>query len=327
VKRHLATVAKVAVSLGLLGYLFSTTDLGALARRMGQGEPGPLLAAVLLHTGVVLLCLVRWRLLLQALGHHAPVKLLGSSYLVALFFNNFLPSNIGGDVIRVRDTKPTAGSHTAALAVVVIDRILGLAALYVLAVAAFLLGPPEVQRLVGARPALVALGIAFAGLSWVFFRPGLGRRLMAASRLDSLPWVRQRFETVQAAVNVYRARRGAVVAAVALSLVLQSLVVLFHYNVARALRIPLSLAAVFLVVPLCTLVQTVPVSFNGWGVRESVFILYFGQLGLDRDAALAFGIVGAGLVTLLSLAGAVVWLARGRPTPGESAEELAVAPR
>jgi hypothetical protein len=63
-------------------------------------------------------------------------------------------------------------------------------------------------------------------------------------------------------------------------------------------------------VPLCTLVQTVPISFNGWGIRESVFILYFGQVGLGRESALAFSLVGAGLIVLMSLSGAVVWTAR-----------------
>jgi hypothetical protein len=57
-------------------------------------------------------------------------------------------------------------------------------------------------------------------------------------------------------------------------------------------------------------VQTVPISFNGWGIRESVFILYFGQVGLGRESALAFSLVGAGLIVLLSLSGAIVWTAR-----------------
>jgi glycosyltransferase 2 family protein len=60
-------------------------------------------------------------------------------------------------------------------------------------------------------------------------------------------------------------------------------------------------------------VQTVPVSFNGWGLRESVFIVYFAQLGLPRETALAFSLVGAGLIVLLSLSGAVVWTSRGSP--------------
>ena len=85
-----------------------------------------------------------------------------------------------------------------------------------------------------------------------------------------------------------------------------------------SLRIPLPLSACFLIVPLCTLVQTVPISFNGWGMRESVFILYFAQLGLPRESALAFSLVGAGLMVLLSLSGAVVWTSRGDARAGRA---------
>jgi hypothetical protein len=68
-------------------------------------------------------------------------------------------------------------------------------------------------------------------------------------------------------------------------------------------------------VPLCSLVQALPISFNGWGVRESVFILYFGQVGLPRESAMAFSLVGAGLMVLMSLSGAIVWTSRGDAAP------------
>jgi glycosyltransferase 2 family protein len=96
---------------------------------------------------------------------------------------------------------------------------------------------------------------------------------------------------------------------------LQALVVYYYYNIARSLRIPLPLSACFLMVPLCSLVQALPISFNGWGVRESVFIVYFAQVGLPRESAMAFSLVGAGLMVLLSLSGAVVWTSRGDTPP------------
>ena len=123
------------------------------------------------------------------------------------------------------------------------------------------------------------------------------------------------FETVQAAVHVYRERLASVWVAFIGSVVLQALVVCYFYAVARALSIQLDLSAAFLIVPLCTLVQAIPISFNGWGIRESVFILYFGQVGLSRDSALAFSLVGAGLIVVLSLSGAVVWTSRGLESP------------
>jgi len=320
VKKTALLVAKLAVSAALLTYLLASTDLGALYRRVRGGDTVLLAAAVVLYTAILVLSTWRWRVLLRAQGYDAPLRRLSASYLVATFFNNFLPSNIGGDVVRVRDSSQLTGSTTTSIAIIAIDRILGLGALYLLALLAYAFGGPRLRGLAGAAPALVLLGIVFAVLAYVFFRPGTARRILAASRLSSIEWVRLRFETVQAAVHVYRGQLGAVWTAFAASVALQALVVVYYFDVAQSLRIPLPLSASFLIVPLCSLVQTVPVSFNGWGIRESVFILYFQQLGLPKESALAFSLVGAGLIVLLSLSGAVVWTSRNAlapPAPGE----------
>jgi hypothetical protein len=246
-------VAKLAVSVALLLYLLSKTDVAALLRRVRRADPLLLGLAAVLYVVVLAISTWRWRLLLKAQGYPAPLRHLSASYLVATFFNNFLPSNIGGDLIRVRDGRLFTGSLTTSLAIV-------------------------------------------------------------ATGLARVPWAQERFETVQSAVHVYRQEVGAVWAAFAGSVALQSFIVLFFYCVARALEIRLPVTACFLMVPLCGLIQSVPISFNGWGVRESVFILYFAQIGLPRDSALAFSLVGAGLTVLLSLSGAVVWTSRG-PVP------------
>jgi uncharacterized protein (TIRG00374 family) len=312
-KKTALLVVKIAVSVALLILLLSRTDRAALTQRVRGADTFLLAAAVVLYIGMLVISVWRWRVLLQAQGHVAPMAHLSASYLVATFFNNFLPSNIGGDVIRVRDSSRLTGSTTAALAIVAIDRVLGFGALYALAALAFVLGGPTVRHLTGARVVLGGLGLFFAALGYVFFRPGTARRLMAVFRLDRIPWARDRFETVQAAVHVYRQELGAVWRAFAASLALQTMVVWYYYLIARALHIELALSACFLMVPLCTLVQTVPLSFNGWGIREGVFVHYFRQVGLPGDHAIAFSLVGASLIVLLSLSGAVVWTSRSRP--------------
>ena len=312
-RRTVLLVAKTGVSLALLAYLLSTADRPALVERIRRGDGMLLAGAVVLYALMLLVSTWRWRLLLTAQGHDAPLGHLSASYLVATFFNNFLPSNIGGDVIRVLDSSRLTGSRTTAAAIVVIDRVLGFGALYALAAAAYVLGGPGVRHLAGARSVLLGLGLLFGALAYVFFRPGTARRLMALARLNRLNWARERFEAVQGAVHVYRERLTSVSTAFVGSLALQTLVVGYYFAVARALRIELPLSACFLMVPLCTLIQAVPISFNGWGLRESVFILYFHQVGLSRDSALAFSLVGAGLIVLLSLSGAVVWTSRATP--------------
>jgi uncharacterized protein (TIRG00374 family) len=310
-KRGLLLAAKIGVSIALLAYLLYTTDLGALEDRLRTADLVDLMAAVICFGVMLAIATWRWQILLRALGADARLRHLTASYLVATFFNNFLPSNIGGDIVRVRDSSRLTGSTATSLAVVGVDRILGVGALYLLAASAWLLAPPVVRGLAGARAVLLGLAALFGFLAYIFFRPGTARWLMAASRLSSIAWAREQFETVQGAVHVYRERLGAVWSAGLASVALQALVVLYYLAIAYALGIPLPVGAAFLMVPLCTLLQAVPVSFNGWGLRESLFALYFSQIGLPRASALAFSLVGAGLMVLLSLSGALVWLVRG----------------
>jgi uncharacterized protein (TIRG00374 family) len=314
-KRSALVGVKVAVSLALLVYLFSITDLAALEERVRSADLLFLAAAVGCYVAILALATWRWQILLEALGVAAPLRRLTASYLVATFFNNFLPSNIGGDVVRVRDGSRITGSTAASLAVVGIDRILGFGALYVLATAAFTLGGPAVRGFAGARVVLAGLALLFGALAYIFFRPGTARAMISASRLVRVPWIREQFEAAQGAVHAYRARMRTVWLAFAASLALQALVVWYYVAVGRALRIPLAVSAAFLMVPLCTLLQAVPVSFNGWGLREGLFAVYFGQVGLPRESALAFSLVGAGLMVLLSLSGAVAWMTRGNGSP------------
>jgi uncharacterized protein (TIRG00374 family) len=309
---------KIAVSLALLAYLLSTTDLSALNERLRAVDLVDLLAAVLCFVLMLALATWRWQMLLSAVGAPAPMRSLTASYLVATFFNNFLPSNIGGDIVRVRDSSHLTGSMATSLAVVGIDRILGFGALYLLAAVAFVLAPPPVRGLAGARVVLLSLALLFAFLAYVFFRPGTARWIMSATRLSSIGWAREQFEVVQDAVHAYRAKVGTIWAAGAASVGLQALAVLYYLAVARGLGIELPASAAFLMVPLCTLLQAVPISFNGWGLREGLFALYFSQVGLPRASALAFSLVGAGLMVLLSLSGAFVWMARSGGAPADA---------
>ncbi len=318
-KRGVLLAVKVAVSLALLVYLFATSDLEALEERVRAADLLLLSAAVGCYVAMLALATWRWQLLLEALGVVAPLRHLTASYLVATFFNNFLPSNIGGDIVRVRDGSRFTGSTTSSLAVVGIDRILGLGALWVIGAAAFVLAGPEVRELAGARAVILGLGLVFLALATIFFRPGIARSLMRLSRLSSIDWIRERFEEAQTAVHIYRAQVRTVWLAFGASLALQVLVVWYFLAIARALRIPLDVSAGFLMVPLCTLLQAVPISFNGWGLREGLFALYFSQIGLPRESALAFSLTGAGLIILLSLSGAVVWMARGTAPPPDEA--------
>ena len=118
--------AKIVVSTGLLAVLLARVDLSRLWTTARTASVLWLLGALGLYFAMVFVSAWRWGILLRAQHIAAELMTLLRSYLVATFFNNFLPSNIGGDVVRVRDTARAAGSKTLATTVILVDRGIGL---------------------------------------------------------------------------------------------------------------------------------------------------------------------------------------------------------
>src|SRR3954454_12233844 len=132
-RRFAVPLAKLTVSLALFAFLFSRVDVARLWSVARQASVPWLVAALFVYGLTVVASTWRWHLLLSAQQVYLKRRTLFGSFLVANFFNNFLPSNIGGDVFRIRDTAPAARSVTLAATVVLMDRGIGLMALVLIA--------------------------------------------------------------------------------------------------------------------------------------------------------------------------------------------------
>src|SRR5436190_22699483 len=132
--RRLVTLgAKLAVSVVLLVLLFSRIDASKLWANARQASPAWLSLALAFYVVTIVATVWRWWLLLEAQEIDMSFRALYASMSVALFFNNFLPSSIGGDVVRIADTARVMRSKTMAATVVLVDRTMGMMALVLLA--------------------------------------------------------------------------------------------------------------------------------------------------------------------------------------------------
>jgi glycosyltransferase 2 family protein len=315
-RQLLVTAIKLVVSLGLLALLFSRTDLRSLWEHVRNASIPWVLIALAIYLLQMLVSTWRWAVLLQAQGVDVPQRRLLGSYLVAAFFNNFLPSNIGGDVIRIRDTSGPAGSRTLAATVVLIDRGIGLMGLVLVAA----LGATVAAGAGGAQTVPVLPSWLWAGflLATVVSAPaviapaGVGRLLQPLTVFHP-EWVGDRITRVTEALARFRERPSSLFNTFAGAVVVQGLLVLFYAAVARSLNIPISIAHMAVIVPVSFVVQMVPVSVNGFGVREATFSFYFSRIGLPMASALALSLGSTALIMLFSLSGAGVYVARKHP--------------
>ena len=323
--RNALIVLKLTVSTVLLVVLFRRADIPSMAARFRQMDPVWTIAALGVYGLMLAVSAWRWRLLLRVQTVEASMGTLTRSFLVATFFNNFLPSNIGGDVVRVADTAPLTGSKTLATTVVLIDRILGLIALLVLAAAASGLAWRYGLPLDGMQYVWLALVGFTCGLLFFLRYPEKLTRTVRSILADRLEAVQVRLQNLVAAVSRFAQEPRELWVAFGGALVVQALLILFYVCTARSLSVPFPLLAASVIVPISLAVQMVPLSINGFGVREAVFAFFFTSLGLNVSSALTLSLGSAMLIMLFSLSGGAVFLMRPRRTrfpPQDQTAEL-----
>jgi uncharacterized membrane protein YbhN (UPF0104 family) len=306
----LVALLKAAVSVALLWVLFSRVDVARLWSVARHASAPWLAGALLLYLAMVLTSPCPLGRIHHGQGLELGFGTVTSSFLVATFFNNFLPSNIGGDVIRIADTAPAAGSKTLATTVVLIDRGLGLLGLILMAALGATTGPQFAASGIGAGMLWMAFvgGSTLATLALVF--PEAFTRLLQPLRLLHAEWVDERLARLTSALLRFRETPTALCGCFAGAVAVQTILVLFYLAIAHSMAIPIGFTSLAVIVPVTFIVQMLPVSMNGLGVREATFGFYFTRLGLPLESALLVSFVGAALIILFSLSGAVVYIGR-----------------
>src|SRR5580765_6881630 len=313
-RRYLVLALKLSVSVILLVVLFSRIDVAQLWQTAKEASVPWLLVAITIFALSTVVAAWRWNLLLKAQHIEITLGSLLGSFLVATYFNNFLPSNIGGDVIRISDTARHTNSKTLATTVVLMDRILGLIALVFVAA----LGATAIGRLHHAAapiwPVWLWAGFlagAAATTPAVFAPAGFGKLLRPLTVFHP-EWVGTRIETLTGALARFRDQPSALARCFGGALFVQATMVVFYFAVADALHLDVSFSDLAVVVPISFVVQMLPVSVNGFGVREATFSFYFTRIGQPIESALLVSLVAQALVILFSLTGAAVYISLTR---------------
>ena len=117
---------------------------------------------------------------------------------------------------------------------------------------------------------------------------------------------------ITAVLGRFRARPRALAGCFGGAVFVQATIVVFYFVVAYALHLQVSMWDLTVVVPVSLVMQMLPVSISGFGVREATFSFYFSRLGQPIESALLVSLVAQALIILFSLTGAAVYIARGR---------------
>jgi uncharacterized protein (TIRG00374 family) len=314
---------KAAVSIVLLWLALRHVALGAVARQIATIAPAALVGALLILSGATLVAALRWSVILGALGMPRSLRVTYPLSLIGLFFGQALPAGVGGDVVRVWLGRKTGLTTAVAISSILGDRLTGLLAILMIVTA-------QLAQLRGIFPDRTL----FYSLILILTAGYTG--FVVLMLLDKLPEQLRRFRIIRGFARVSAdLRRTLLVPSAGLPVLLCGFVIQLAnvfavYTLAAGLHVQVGLASCLLVVSIANVVQSLPISIAGWGVRESFFVAALGMVGVTAAQAVAISVVFGLIIVVSSLPGGILWLMQGvggsRKIPSvasiEAAEEL-----
>ncbi len=296
------------VSIALLILLFSLlVDVNDVWTAIMAARPDGIALAIALIILALLVSAIKWGILLRAQVATISLPYLFNTYLVGLFFNNFLPSNVGGDVARIADIAKRTGKAPEATASVIGERLISGLALALTALIGLLLSPQVSGQFAPIVGGLILFFVFVMGL----FASRRAKRIISTviRRLLGPKWF-ERIGRVAASIALAIRNPSTFLWALFWSFAFHITLVLVNYAIFIGLNINLPLISFVLYVPIIAAIQLVPVSVNGFGVREVAYVYFFGTVGVSSSGAAAASLLFGILVMLVSLPGGLIFASR-----------------
>lgn len=303
------TLFRALISLGFLALLFYVM----------RGQL-PTILGVLRHTNLtifiaafILLILAAWiaswRLQIIFAARNVPLGFWQCSNLnfIGAFFNNFLPTSLGGDLVKVMCASRISGQASRVVTSILADRVFGFFTIVLIPSLSFLF-----LIKTNAAPAVPIVIYSFLAISLMGFVLAFNRK--AARRLSFVMKALDRFSFKEKIrkfyeeVHGFKNQKATVAQALILSLVSQGLTILVIYMISLSLGAPSAILDFLILIPIVFLVSMLP-SVNGLGIREGAY-LYFLSPSIGRENAAAMSVLWLAMLFLMSMIGGIIYLLR-----------------
>ena len=307
-------IARIGVAGGLTAYILWKSHPREVLAVAAGAEWRPLFAAVLLVLVDRVLMAYRWIVLLYTLdpADRPPLAGIVRIFFVSTFLGTFLPS-VGGDAVRAYGIAKLNMRGGDAVASVFMDRMLGIASLFLMALVGLTLARDLASNWVIIASLAVAAVACLVTLLLVFSQRTDVLASMVLTRLpDAVQHMGQR---LLEAIQRYATHHAQLAVVLMCSVAVQALRILQAYYLGRSLGIEASLGTYFAFLPLILLVMLLPVTMSGLGTGQAAFLWFFARVGVPAAAAVALSVLFIGLGIVGNLPGGMLYAFGGR-TPG-----------
>ncbi|MCA9957417.1 MAG: flippase-like domain-containing protein [Ardenticatenaceae bacterium] len=305
-------ILQIGLSLALLALLLRLVGLDEVITTLSNLDWGWYLPALLLFIVNIIIRGYRWYLLLHALNERPSLIHLIYLYFIGFFANNFIPSGFGGDVVKIVSLRQSYGRGTEALSSVVMERVTGLMGSAIIALIALswngISHTTNIELPLALWLAIVIISfgipVAFILIRWLEPTQFITNRVPKLSKLPKFDKLGQLEDTVR------RYPVPVLLQSLSISIPFTLSLILVQYSIARALNVTVPLAAFGLFVPIIAIVNLLPISFNGLGLREGLYLFLFGSIGVSSESAVAMSLAFYSLRFIAGMLGGLLYALR-----------------
>ena len=310
---YFKTALRFVVSFGLIGvilYLFRD-QLPTVIQHLKGTNPFYFLAAVIVFFLGIISIAFRLRLVVMAQQTELSVGFAYYVNLIALFFNNVLPSSVGGEMVKAYYLYKNSNGRVAAFSAVIVDRLFGIITMILISISAILFWD-QAQTSAKIMSSIFILTLFVLVFGVLIFN----RKIVDTLCQLNIPLVPgillEKIREIYKAMHEYRGHKGIVPICIILTIVGQTAYIIANYLLARSLAIDISLGFFFFFVPILLVIGIAP-SVNGIGVREATFLFYLNEF-TTPEKALALSLLSTFFMIVVGIIGGIIFAFKGGRT-------------
>lgn len=300
-KNILSVFLRFGLSAILLSYLYFKIDIDKTVQVVKQADIKFILYALAIFLIIHVFILIRWRILIMALGLKVSVFTMVRYFFIGLFGNLFLPSAIGGDVIKTIGLCSSSDQKPAVVASVLLDRLSGFAGMIVVAFISFILGY-HLIRDVSLLISILVLAGGSLTIATILFNEKLYS--FCCRIFGAFPRVKKALMNMHYDIVLLKDDRSAIYKAVGISCICQIFLGIAFYLIGKALHQEIMFISFFIFVPLICVVSCLP-SIGGLGVREAGAAYLFAKVGVASGISVSISLINFLFMVIVGVGG---WL-------------------
>lgn len=291
-KKKFLKILKLILGLCILCFLFSQTNAREFLNLLKNANYQWFIFGLILYVTGQIISAKKWEVISEYLGFKKSFSDYVSMYFLGMFYNSFLPTNIGGDVVKiVKLNDKSENSGKRALASVLFDRLSGVAVLVGFIIIGFMINNTDNSTLQIVSYSLILLLILGCILTFYI-----------AKHPDIL---HSKFKKYIETLLVPIFNKDCILGIIVYSVVFHIIVIAIHYCIAQMFNFPISTSYYLLLYPISAIAAALPISVGGIGIKEFVYVYMLKMIGIDTSSALIFSLSFSMIILFSSLLGLV----------------------